>query len=111
MPSNIAFLALVLLVVSSIFKLFPPKKINKIYGYKTPRSMKNQNIWNEANKFSSNLMFGSSILFIIFVFITSNFIGGSLLRNISVFFLLVSLMFVIILTEIKLKKLYDKEGK
>ena len=32
---------------------FPPKKINSIYGYRTPSSMKNQERWNFAQKFSA----------------------------------------------------------
>ncbi len=31
---------------------FPPKKINSLYGYRTPRSMKSEAAWNFAQKYS-----------------------------------------------------------
>ena len=35
---------------------FPPKKINGIYGYRTSRSMKSQENWDIAQRYSSRLM-------------------------------------------------------
>lgn len=43
-----------LLVLAFLYKRFPPKRINHIYGYRTPRSMKNQEAWDCANLYSSN---------------------------------------------------------
>ncbi|CAH1222832.1 MULTISPECIES: SdpI family protein [unclassified Paenibacillus] len=34
----------------------PPKQINGIYGYRTPRSMSDLELWHEAQRYSSNLM-------------------------------------------------------
>lgn len=45
-----------ILVLAVLFKRFPPKKINHIYGYRTPRSMKNQEAWDCANRYSSNAL-------------------------------------------------------
>lgn len=44
--------------------VFPPKKINMFYGYRTIRSMKNTENWNFAQKLSSRLMmiFGIPLL-------------------------------------------------
>jgi uncharacterized membrane protein len=39
----------VLFVISILFWKFPPKKINSLYGYRTPKAMQNQQIWNFAN--------------------------------------------------------------
>ncbi|MDX1278523.1 SdpI family protein [Oceanihabitans sediminis] len=41
-----------------IMHFFPPKKINSIYGYRTVRSMKNQNTWDFAQKYSAKLLLG-----------------------------------------------------
>jgi uncharacterized membrane protein len=41
-------------VLAVLFKRFPAKKINHIYGYHTPRSMKSQEAWDCANRYSSN---------------------------------------------------------
>lgn len=35
---------------------FPPKKINWFYGYRTPRSMKNQKRWDFAQNYSAREM-------------------------------------------------------
>ena len=43
-----------ILVLAVLFKRFPAKKINHIYGYRTPRSMKSQEAWDCANRYSSN---------------------------------------------------------
>mgnify|MGYP001562601787 FL=1 len=51
-----------LFLVSIIFWKFPPKKINNIYGYRTPRTMRNSEIWNFANSiFNRNLLIYSGI--------------------------------------------------
>mgnify|MGYP000518921017 CR=1 FL=1 len=39
----------VLFLISIIFWKFPPKKVNNIYGYRTPKAMQNQQIWDFAN--------------------------------------------------------------
>lgn len=39
-----------------ITKRFPPKKINHLYGYRTKTSMRNQEIWDFAQKYSANEM-------------------------------------------------------
>jgi uncharacterized membrane protein len=39
----------VLFLISIIFWKFPPKKINKLYGYRTPKAMQNEQIWDFAN--------------------------------------------------------------
>jgi len=46
----------IIVIVAIIFMLFPPKKINSLYGYRTPHSMKNQQTWEEANKYSAKLL-------------------------------------------------------
>ncbi|MDO6490764.1 MULTISPECIES: SdpI family protein [unclassified Cellulophaga] len=41
-------------ILLGLFQLkFPPKKINSIYGYRTSKSMLNQNRWNFAQKYAS----------------------------------------------------------
>ena len=39
----------VLFLISIIFWKFPPKKVNNLYGYRTPKAMQNQQIWDFAN--------------------------------------------------------------
>ena len=46
----------IFIVAGLITLKFPPKKINWIYGYRTPRSMKNQERWDFAQIYSSRVM-------------------------------------------------------
>ena len=47
---------LILFIISLITIRFPPKKINSTYGSRTKASMRNQQTWEEANRYSSKLM-------------------------------------------------------
>jgi uncharacterized membrane protein len=49
-------LGVIFLTAAYIQKWYPPKKINALYGYRTPASMKNQQTWDEANRYSTRLM-------------------------------------------------------
>jgi uncharacterized membrane protein len=39
-------------IVAAITLVFPPKKINLLYGYRTRASMKNQQVWDFAQRYS-----------------------------------------------------------
>ena len=51
-----ALVGAIFTVVGCIMFLFPPKKINPLYGYRTARSMKNQEQWDFAQLYSSKLL-------------------------------------------------------
>ena len=44
-----------MIVIGKVFLKNPPKKINGIYGYRTPRSKKNQDTWNFAHLYCGKL--------------------------------------------------------
>ncbi|MDR6721287.1 SdpI family protein [Paenibacillus sp. 2003] len=44
----------------------PPKMINGIYGYRTPRAMSNSELWDEAQSYSANLMMQFGVIITIF---------------------------------------------
>lgn len=44
------FVSIFILVIGILFKLFPPRKINGFYGYRTLSSMKDIKSWNYAQK-------------------------------------------------------------
>jgi uncharacterized membrane protein len=48
--------ALVLFLLSLVFRKYRPKNINGLYGYRTGRSMKSQQAWDFAQDYSSALM-------------------------------------------------------
>jgi uncharacterized membrane protein len=47
---------LLLVILAVIFYKNPPKEINSLYGYRTPRSQANPTIWKAANDFSRTYM-------------------------------------------------------
>lgn len=99
-----------LFLISKMLMDSPPGKINKLYGYRTKKSMLNQENWNLAQKKSSEVMYKtnvyllmSSIPFVIvdaiFLFIYPN----DTLLTISLFLqtgiIVVGFLFVFYLTE------------
>lgn len=49
------FVPAVMLGIGVLFFKCPPKKINGLYGYRTTRSMKDQESWNYAHHYSGKL--------------------------------------------------------
>ncbi len=100
-----------LIVMSVITLLYPPKKINGVYGYRTKASMRNQQTWVEANRYSSKLMlFCGGILTatgLLSFFVPSLSQTGIITGTVLTF--LFSIL-PIPLTERHLKKLFDKDG-
>lgn len=105
----IGLVGVICMVLGFIFKVFPPRKINGIYGYRTKLSMKNQDTWNEAQKYSANtfVIFG-------FIYVSLQFVLSYLIRNISIGYeniiILIGLVIMIILDEVHLKKVFNKDG-
>lgn len=100
----------VLFLLSVVFWKFPPKKINSIYGYRTHRSMLNEEIWDFANttfniaflKYSG-LSFGAAL-------ILAYLATGNLTWQPMVLVAL-SILVCIIKTEKALKENFTEEGK
>jgi len=68
------------LIIVVVFKIFPPKKMNSWYGYRTLKSMENVKKWEIAQKYSANLSLValSILLFVqilIYVCFNSNIIS------------------------------------
>ncbi|MDI9256099.1 SdpI family protein [Flavobacterium sp. YZ-48] len=64
------FLIGVIFVITALISLrFPPKKINYLYGYRTGNSMKNQQVWNFAQKYSSIKMLQSGFFLVVVSFL------------------------------------------
>jgi len=52
-------------MVAAVMYLYPPKKINYLYGYRTTRSMKSQEHWDFAQRFSAMQMIRGAVTLII----------------------------------------------
>lgn len=106
------------LFVYLLFQYKPPKKANKLYGYRTKLSMKNQLTWDYAQTYFSLVFAGISILLLclgcaysivsMFLDINTCLIVGCALFCIQA----ISLLFPVFFVEKKLKQIFQKmQGK
>lgn len=58
-------IGVVYFIAGYIQKRFPPKKINNLYGYRTAAATKNQETWDEANRYSALVMIKSGLILLI----------------------------------------------
>jgi uncharacterized membrane protein len=100
---------LLLLVLAIVFKKYPTKEINGLYGYRTTTSMKNKDVWRAANDYSALVFL--KICTINFLF---PFVGYLLFPKFTVLITVIAttitLLLIILFTEMFLKKNFDKNG-
>jgi uncharacterized membrane protein len=99
-----------LFLISVLFWKFPPKKINRIYGYTTPKAMQNLKIWEFANTtFNKSLLIYAGISFLAgLAFVT--FLKAELTWQ-PMAFVFLSIIVSIVKTEKKLTENFTDEGK
>ncbi len=99
-----------MLLLFLIFRAFPPKKINHLYGYRTTRSMANDLVWRDANDYSMKLgvQLGIWSMFLPLFFY---FIWPEQLLLATVITHTALLLFIVVGTERYLDKHYDKKGQ
>lgn len=90
---------------------YTPKSINGLVGYRTSRSMINQDTWNFANKYCASLWIKIGIITtvvssLIYILFDVNEIVSIVIVLIQTFLLLLS----IIPVEKALKKIFDDDG-
>lgn len=54
---------IVFILAGAIMYVFPPKKINSFYGYRTASSMQSQQKWNFAQTYSAKIMMLTGLIF------------------------------------------------
>ncbi|SHH60153.1 SdpI/YhfL protein family protein [Caloranaerobacter azorensis DSM 13643] len=99
-----------MVIVGIILKIFPPKKINFISGYRTYLSMKNKETWEEGNRYSAKMLIVLGVISIIISFVIYKTVNPKISAIISTIVSLVLIILAIPLTELHLKKLFDKDG-
>ena len=99
-----------LFLISIIFWKFPPKKINRLYGYRTPKAIQNQEIWDFANTtFNKSLLIYAGISFLAgLAFVT--FLKAELTWQ-PMAFVFLSIIVSIVKTEKALTSNFTEEGK
>ncbi len=100
-----------LYLIAKVFQLWPPKRINYIYGYRTRRSMRNQCIWEEAQRYSAHLLEYAALFTIAFQVVATRLWRGEKALLYSVIFMVLVLLGAIVATENHLKKTFDDEDQ
>jgi uncharacterized membrane protein len=100
-----------LLLISIIFNYFPPKKINSLYGYRTHKSMLNDDIWQFANTiFNKTLISYATVSFLVALLLA--YLNPEMMTGWAPMALLFFTVIVCIYkTEQEIKKHFDDEGK
>lgn len=106
---------LIMIGFGGYFKRHSPKTINYLFGYRTPRSMKNEKTWAFAHKTIGKIWWYAGLVLLVsiiplFFFIKASVdtIGtvGSIICGVQLFVLVFSILPV----EIALKKRFDDGG-
>lgn len=92
----------IFIVVSLVTKIFPPKEINAVYGYRTSTSMKSQEAWSFAQEYSSNKMIHSGVFLVVISFLKI-LIGINCEVFFNLFFVLLSVIYLFFTTERAIK--------
>lgn len=107
---------LLMVVFGWYFRKHAPKEINYLIGYRTPRSTKNQDTWQFAQRYYGNLSWKlgwptliiSAIVPFFYIGKSSEWIGicGGILCLLQ----LIPVLYPIIPIEIALRKTFDEKG-
>ena len=101
--------AALLLIMGYIYKFYPPKKPNYIYGYRTRRTMSNQNIWDYANKIGARMIILAGwLVMVIGVLSTYLFPDESILITAAA--MVITLLAGYYFCELDLNRHFDREG-
>jgi uncharacterized membrane protein len=99
-----------LFLLSLIFWKFPPKNINRIYGYRTHKSMLNSTIWKFANSvFNKHFIIYSGISLIAGL-VLANFTTSEMTWE-PMILVILTIVVCIIKTERALSDTFTEEGK
>ncbi len=113
---SILTIPLSMILFGIIFTNKTPSKVNYLYGYRTKRSMINQNTWRFAHQYIGKLWhylgLGNLILTSIIIFLIKDKTDHELesLSLVIVGIQLIVIIFPIILTEKALKRTFDDKG-
>lgn len=113
-PINL--IPILMIIFGALFINHAPKDINSIYGYRTPMSRKNKDTWQFAHHYCGGLwcIFGIALLIISSgSAIYLNSINKTTFDSFNPVFIIgeiIVMLLTILLTEIALRKNFDKNG-
>lgn len=106
----------IMMSVGAWMRKHPPKQINWVMGYRSTRSMKSQESWDFANRYSGKLMFRAgwmtlvvSLVVMLLILFRSETVV-SIVSVVLVFCQLIPLLAVLPMVEQQLKKRFDEDG-
>ncbi|TBX71214.1 SdpI family protein [Flavobacterium silvisoli] len=103
-------IGVVLTITAILTKLFPPKKINYLYGYRTAASMKNQQTWDFAQKYSTKIMVSLGLGLIAFSFLDAVMdISEVTSTGLGIGLMILGFIYMMITTEKAIKKNFPNE--
>ena len=65
MVGTIFIIPVMIIVVGYLMYKYPPQKVNWFVGYRTIRSMKNENVWEKANKYCGKLWIKIGLIMVV----------------------------------------------
>ncbi|TCP23980.1 SdpI/YhfL family protein [Tenacibaculum skagerrakense] len=95
-------------LLSLVFYFYPPKKVNNFYGYRTPRSMANQNVWEVANSLFNKFLLQYSAIALAAALVFAFIAKDTSWQPIAI--MVLTLGVCVVKTEQELNKHFDKEG-
>lgn len=103
---------ILMIVFGVLWKRYPPKSINWIYGYRTIRAMRNDNTWKYAQQYQAKVWRWSGVILLVFSLIFALLFKKSYTEIPGwVFYTeLIVMILSIIPTKIALWKKFDREG-
>jgi len=103
-----------MIVCGMLWRKNPPKTINKVYGYRTTRSMKSKESWDFAHKYFGRIWFKLGLVLAVFtviiLFMFKNSSDNTLVIAVVILMIIqmIALIVPIIPTEMALKRKFEK---
>ncbi len=99
---------LILLILWIVVRIFPPKGINTLYGYRTPRSRKDLESWRHAQKFGNRYLISLAMIYlligVVFLFLDTSTWSAAQILGTTVAILLLGFGVLFFMVEKSLKK-------
>ena len=98
-----------IIITGLIFKLFPPKKINYLYGHRTRFAMTNQDIWQMAQRKSAIGLILLGVVIVALNLILKT-LSTDVTENIEGMIFIVGIVIHVLVIETILKRSFNKDG-
>ena len=95
----------IFIMAGLVMLIFPPKKINNLYGYRTQRSMRTIENWNFAQRLCAKLLLiAGSLLSLIGIGGIVFGLNEKIIDSFGLISMIIFAIILIIITEIRIKK-------